>query len=433
MQSNKKSKNEIYLAITELILLLVFFIIASIFFCPIKNPYTIVFCFVLWALFVIFGYLFGEFEPTISTYFGFNIRTQIIFLSTIIIYTILLLFYDQLPQFNLMIWLTTWLYLNIFAPGIGFLIRRIFPIPVVLVTDKNNREHLLLWWGYKITGCVSNAEFDTWLKKHGDSAGRISNYNLILLDITNPKSESTTALWTERYFINFIGVKSYHMLDYLTGFHTRVLTRYPGRGTNYRIKRLIDFFVCLSVLILSAPLFLFVILCIKLDSPGPVFYRHRRLGKNMKPFDLLKLRTMYQDADKRLKIILQSDKKLQEEFERTFKLKKDPRVTRTGKIIRQLSLDELPQILNVLNGNMSLVGPRPIVQAEIPYYQNYSLDLFRVLPGLTGLWQTSGRTETSYEKRVKLDTQYVRTWSLINDLKILIKSIPAVISQRGAY
>jgi lipopolysaccharide/colanic/teichoic acid biosynthesis glycosyltransferase len=96
-------------------------------------------------------------------------------------------------------------------------------------------------------------------------------------------------------------------------------------------------------------------------------------------------------------------------------------------------MDELPQILNVLNGDMSLVGPRPIVQDEISYYEEYSLDLFRVLPGVTGLWQTSGRTETSYQERVKLDTQYVRTWSLLNDLKLLIKTIPTVISQRGAY
>lgn len=440
MQINKKSNNEMYLVITELLLLLVFLIVLSIIFHPMTNlsvygPFrqTVIFGLVLWVLFVIFGYLFGEFEPTISIYFGFNIRTQVIFLSAIITYTILYLIFNQLPQFNLLIWLIFWLYLNVLAPIIGFLIRRIFPVPVILVTDKANRKKLLEWWGYKISARVPKEDFDNWLNTHSNSSGRIPNYELILLDITNPSAELIPAYWAEKYFINFIGIKSYYMLDYLTGFHTCVLTRYPGRGTNYRIKRLIDFFVCLSVLILLAPIFLFIILCIKLDSPGPIFYRHRRLGKNMRPLDLLKLRTMYQDADKRLKTILASNKKLKEEFERTFKLKKDPRITRTGKIIRQLSLDELPQILNVLNGDMSLVGPRPIVLAEIPYYKSYSLDLFRVLPGLTGLWQISGRTETSYEERVKLDTQYVRTWSLLNDVKILIKSIPAVISQRGAY
>jgi lipopolysaccharide/colanic/teichoic acid biosynthesis glycosyltransferase len=429
MQVNNKN----FLVITEILLLLIILFFISGLFYPIKNLSTIIFSLIVWGLFTIFGYLFGEFEPTVSIYFGLNIRTQVIFLSTIIIYSILYRIFSRLPQFNLMCWLVIWFYLNLLAPIIGLIIRRILPLPIIFVTDQDGRTNLLKWWGYKINEQVAKKNFDEWLKKHSDNSGCIPNHYLILLDISNPISAETIANWVEKYFISFIGVKSYSMLNYLTGLHTRVMTRYPGRGTTYRIKRLIDFFVCLSVLFLLAPLFLFVLLCIKLDSPGSVFYRHRRLGKNMRPFDLLKQRTMYQDADKRLKAILTSNKKLKEEFERTFKLKKDPRITRTGRLIRQLSLDELPQILNVLKGDMSLVGPRPIVQAEIPYYQKYSLDLFRVLPGMTGLWQTSGRTETSYDERVKLDTQYVRTWSLLNDIKMLIRTVPTVISQRGAY
>jgi len=313
------------------------------------------------------------------------------------------------------------------------IIRHFFPFPIIYVSDQHNRINLLKWWGYKITEQVNKDDFDNWLKNHSDSSGCVPYHYLILLDISNPINQGKIESWVKNYFISFIGIKSFHFMNYLTGVHTQIMTRYPGRGTAYRVKRAIDFFVCISVLFLTAPLFLFMLLCIKLDSPGSVFYRHRRLGKNMKPFDLLKLRTMYQNADKRLHVILAADKKLKDEFEKTFKLKNDPRITRTGRIIRQLSLDELPQIFNVLKGDMSLVGPRPIVQAEIPYYEKYSLDLFRVLPGMTGLWQISGRTETSYDERIRLDTQYVRTWSLFNDIKMLIKTVPAIISQKGAY
>lgn len=440
MLTSKKRNNLVYWFLTELILLLIF-----IFICvwQFANGDWLMAIWI-WVLLVFFGYLFGEFEPFINISFGINIRTEVIFVTTLIIYTLFTI------RFNLLFWLSIWLYLNIIAPLIGLVIRRLFPVPVVLVNPiklntkcEIRKTKFLKWLGYHIAEQVTKQEFNDWLKNNSNSSGRISNYNAILIDITKHAdidaslgiSESEIAEWSEKYFVNFIGIKSYQIIDYLLGFHICVLTKYPEHRhrTEYRIKRCIDFFICLAGLILSAPLFLFVILCIKLDSPGSVFYRHRRLGKNMNPFDLLKLRTMYQDADSRLEHILASDKRLREEFEKTFKLKKDPRITRTGKIIRQLSIDELPQALNVIKGDMSLVGPRPIVEKEIPYYKNYSLDLFRVLPGVTGLWQISGRTETTYEKRVKLDTQYVRNWSLFNDLMILIKTIPAVISQRGAY
>jgi lipopolysaccharide/colanic/teichoic acid biosynthesis glycosyltransferase len=306
-------------------------------------------------------------------------------------------------------------------------------VPAVLFTNKNSKEKSLKWWGYYIEETINKQNIGDWLKSISNNSGRINKYKLILIDVSEEQSEFETTTIPQKYFADFIGIKSYKFFRYLLGFHVLRFSRYPGRGVEYRVKRLIDYSICLTALLISAPLFIFIIICIKLDSPGPVFYRHRRLGKNMRPFDLLKLRTMYEDADKRLEHILSSNKILKEEYQKTFKLKKDPRITRTGKIIRQLSMDELPQILNVIYGDMSLVGPRPIVEKEIPYYESYSLDLFRVLPGVSGLWQTSGRTETTYEKRVRLDTQYVRSWSLLTDLKLLIKTIPAVLSQRGAY
>jgi lipopolysaccharide/colanic/teichoic acid biosynthesis glycosyltransferase len=429
----KKSNNETFLVICEILLLLLFTFSISCIFYPLFQIGTINLIIIIWALLVIFGYLFGEFEPTVSIYFGLNLRTQAIFLSTVIIYTALQIILNSLPQLNVWLLLILWLYLNILTPFVGLIIRRIFPVPVLLVSNVGNNNRLLQWWGYKISEHITRDELNNWLKLNSNDAGRVTNFDLIVVDTTNPNITSSLSQVSDGFFVNFIGLKSYNMLDYLIGCHSQVITKYPGRGTSYRIKRIIDFFVCLSALILSAPLFLFLLLCIKIDSPGSVFYRHRRLGKNMKPFDLLKFRTMYNDADKRLKIILATNPKLKVEFEQNFKLKNDPRITRTGKIIRQFSLDEMPQILNVLNGDMSLVGPRPIVLAEIPYYEQYSLDIFRVLPGMAGLWQTSGRSETTYQDRVKLDTQYVQTWSLLNDIKLLIKTIPAVASQRGAY
>jgi undecaprenyl-phosphate galactose phosphotransferase len=153
----------------------------------------------------------------------------------------------------------------------------------------------------------------------------------------------------------------------------------------------------------------------------------------MREFYLLKFRTMYKDAEQRLEEILKNDPVKRAEFEQTFKLKDDPRVTPLGRWLRKFSIDELPQLLNVLIGQMSLVGPRPIVEKEVGYYKDYSLLLFRVPPGLTGLWQVSGRTDTAYEERVKLDTRYVREWTLTGDLMIILKTVPAVLSRRGAY
>lgn len=306
-------------------------------------------------------------------------------------------------------------------------------MPAVLVSDLKDKEAGLKWWGYDIQAIITQNQFSQWLRENSNSQGKITNYKLILVDNSNRIYDNEQKILAQKYFIDFIVIKSYKLSYYLVGLHTRFLGHYPGRGFQYRMKRLIDYAISLFALCISAPLFLFIIICIKIDSPGPVFYRHRRLGKNMRPFDLLKFRTMYQDADKRLEYILSTNTVLKQEYEKNFKLKKDPRITRTGKIIRQLSIDETPQVINVIAGDMSLVGPRPIIEKEIAYYENYSLDLFRVLPGVSGLWQTSGRTETSYTQRVKLDTQYVRDWSLLTDLKLLFKTIPTVISQKGAY
>ncbi len=200
-----------------------------------------------------------------------------------------------------------------------------------------------------------------------------------------------------------------------------------------RVKSAIDLCLTLLLLIPLLPIIGIIALLIKLTSRGPVFYSAERLGQDSKPFRQWKFRTMYEDADDALERHLEEDPHLMEEWKRTFKLKTDPRVTWIGRILRRTSLDELPQLWNILRGDMSLVGPRPIVQQEAKCYGE-AYDLFkRVKPGLSGLWQVSGRNDTSYEERVHLDCYYIRNWSPWLDVYILAQTVKAVITGAGAY
>lgn len=178
---------------------------------------------------------------------------------------------------------------------------------------------------------------------------------------------------------------------------------------------------------------LFAIL-IKRESPGPVFFAHDRVGQDGKVIPTYKFRSMYADAKERLDALLQENPEAKEEWENTFKLKNDPRVTKIGAFLRKTSLDELPQIFNVLKGEMNFVGPRPVIQEEIDrYYKEDAEYYFMVKPGITGLWQVSGRSDTDYDFRVKTDKWYVSNWSLWLDIVILIKTIKVVLKRDGAY
>lgn len=185
--------------------------------------------------------------------------------------------------------------------------------------------------------------------------------------------------------------------------------------------------------ILLIPIMLVIAAAIKIDSSGPIGYSHRRVGKNGKEFNCYKFRTMAVNADEMLEKMLAEDECLREEWERSFKLKNDPRVTRIGKILRKSSLDELPQIINVIKGEMSLVGPRPIVQEEVARFGDYAKDCLMVRPGMTGLWATSGRSDMEYEERAQMEAWYVHNWSLWLDISILFKTIASVFRMKGAY
>ncbi len=198
---------------------------------------------------------------------------------------------------------------------------------------------------------------------------------------------------------------------------------------NRALKLALDYMLALPGLLLIAPLFIFLAIMVKLDSPGPVFHRRRVLGLDGRVFDAFKFRTMYVNGDE----ILARYPKLRRELNKNYKLKCDPRVTPVGKFLRKFSLDELPQLLNVLARDMSLIGPRIIAPDELNKYGQYGNSLMMVMPGLTGLWQVSGRSDTTYDERVALDMQYITEWSVWLDIKILLRTIPAVLKGDGAY
>jgi lipopolysaccharide/colanic/teichoic acid biosynthesis glycosyltransferase len=201
------------------------------------------------------------------------------------------------------------------------------------------------------------------------------------------------------------------------------------------IKRSGDILFSLAVLTLGSPVLLLLALLVKLTSRGPVFYVQQRVGRGYRSFGCIKFRTMRRDADKVLSAVLAQSPDLEEEFRNDFKLRNDPRITRLGKFLRRSSLDELPQFLNVLRGEMSVVGPRPIVRNELPRYGDRMDEVLAVRPGLTGLWQVSGRNNLSYEKRVKLDLSYARHRSLRMDLMIIARTFLVILDprDRGAY
>lgn len=220
-----------------------------------------------------------------------------------------------------------------------------------------------------------------------------------------------------------VHVESINSIPYIT------LIKTPMRGIAYVMKRSLDFILSSLSIIALLPLFLFVAVLIKSDSKGSIIFKQKRVGRNGKFFYMYKFRSMVEKAnDMRYKL------KEQNEMDGTvFKMSNDPRVTRVGRFIRKYSIDELPQLINVLMGDMSLIGPRPPLPLEVEQYTGLHWRRLEVVPGITGLWQVSGRSELSFDQWVNLDIYYIENWSLLLDIKILLKTIPVVIKGEGAY
>lgn len=198
-------------------------------------------------------------------------------------------------------------------------------------------------------------------------------------------------------------------------------------------KRSFDITAALAALVFFSPILLLIMALVKVSSKGSIFYGHRRIGHNGRSFHCLKFRTMVANGDEVLRDYLRNNPSAAEEWKATRKLRDDPRVTTVGTVLRKLSLDELPQLINILRGDMSVVGPRPVIDEELSLYDTDAVYYLRTRPGLTGLWQISGRNDVSYQSRIAFDTHYVQNWSLVQDVLIIAKTIPAVCLSRGSY
>jgi exopolysaccharide biosynthesis polyprenyl glycosylphosphotransferase len=200
-------------------------------------------------------------------------------------------------------------------------------------------------------------------------------------------------------------------------------------GLDWAVKRVFDIIVSAGIILIGAPVWALIALSVKIDSPGPIFYRDRRVGLAERQFGMFKFRSMYIDAGARQAGLEASN----EASGPLFKIKDDPRVTRVGSFLRRYSIDELPQVLNVMRGEMSLVGPRPLPLRDYVQLEDWHRKRYLVLPGMTGLWQVSGRIELSFDDLVRLDFYYLENWSIWLDISILTKTLPAVLARRGAY
>lgn len=201
------------------------------------------------------------------------------------------------------------------------------------------------------------------------------------------------------------------------------------------LKKVLDIFSGLLALILISPIFVLIVILIKFSSMGPIFFLHKRIRKGEKTFYCIKFRTMHPEADDILKNVLSRDEKIRIEYQETQKIKNDPRITTIGKLLRKTSLDEVPQLINVIKGEMSIVGPRPIIEEEKIRYGDSISNVFSVNPGITGLWQVSGRNNLTYKRRVELDNLYVNNINFLMDLRIMFRTIGVIIfpRDRGAY
>ena len=212
-------------------------------------------------------------------------------------------------------------------------------------------------------------------------------------------------------------------------------TQYSQKKSYKIIKTIFDLFFALIILVVGFPIFIIIALLVKLSSRGPIFFLQKRIGKNKKSFNCIKFRTMHPEAEDILENLIINNEAFRKEFEETHKLKNDPRITNIGKFLRKTSLDEIPQFLNVIKMEMSIVGPRPIVKKEILKYGKSYKKVISIKPGITGLWQVSGRNNLSYKRRVTLDCLYVDNMSPIIDLRIIIRTFGVIFfpNDRGAY
>lgn len=352
--------------------------------------------------------------------------------------------------------ISSWIFAGFTIIGLRAIVRQIamkngvFQIPTLLIGSGTTAQQIQSAlksapeMGYNITAQIKNLP-ESFLQAGGSWKNLCEKYGaqhvIIALDGMDFHGTDKIMKKLSRESISFsiapplqnlpvTGMQSHYFLNNNTVLMTH------SYGIEQRlpqfIKRGVDITVSGVALLLLSPIMLVIAAFIKLDG-GSSLFGHKRLGRGGKIFPCLKFRTMIMGGDEILKQHLKNNPEAAEEWKATQKLQNDPRVTRFGKFLRSSSIDELPQLINVLKGDMSLVGPRPIVRDEIEHYNHDIAHYYRVRPGVTGLWQVSGRNDVSYAQRVQMDSWYVRNWSLWNDIAIICKTFPAVFKRSGAY
>lgn len=386
-------------------------------------------------------------------------------LFTMAIVTGLLYFIGIAKEISRIFIITSWLFSYIYVVAGRYFLKRflvytgLWQKPVVLIGAGKTAELISKVYedepgmGYKIVGLIEDKYEDRPLTAKHPLLGNFSNVEEALIN-SGVKDVILAAPGLERekmlelvYRIqphiknitivpNLFGVPMAN-LEVETFFNQKAIMfkirNNLVRPYNQFLKRSFDLFGSVVGGILILPILLVIAIRIYLDSPGPIVFSHNRIGLKGEIFPCYKFRSMVSNAQEALEKYLQENPTAREEWERDFKLKNDPRVTKIGKFLRKTSLDELPQLLNVIKGDMSLVGPRPIVTAEVEKYGQYINDYYLIRPGMTGFWQVSGRNDIDYDSRVQMDSWYVRNWSLWQDVVILIKTVKVVLSRSGAY
>ena len=358
-------------------------------------------------------------------------------------------------------WILSFILLVVFRYIVKKILEKyqLLQIPVLIIGAGKTAELLVqgikndAGMGYKIIGLLEDNKVEEGilenypvLGKFSDAEQVITKYNINHVFIAAPGLEQgklTKLIYKVQPLVKSMGVIPNLVGVPMGGIEAESLFNEKlmllrlknnlARPINRWIKTIFDYVLTITGTIAISPILIVIALWIYKDSPGPVIFKHRRIGKNGKEFNCYKFRSMCVDAKEKLEELLKTNPEAKAEWEKDFKLKNDPRITNSGAFLRKTSLDELPQIFNVLKGEMSLVGPRPIIRDEMVRYGEYINDYLMVKPGITGMWQVNGRSDTDYKQRVQLDSWYVRNWSVWLDLMLLWRTGKIVLQCKGAY
>lgn len=364
-------------------------------------------------------------------------------------------------MFIFWLWLFSFMYLTVFRYLIKKFLEKVqlLQIPVLIIGAGKTAELLVkgiindAGMGHKIIGLLEDNCVRDGILKRFPVLGKFSDVEAVIMKtrvqhvfITAPGLEQeklTQLIYKVQPLVKNMGIIPNLVGIPMGGIEVESLFNEKlmllrlknnlARSWNRYLKIIFDFALTLVGTVAISPILIFIAIWIYKDSPGPVIFKHIRIGKDGREFPCYKFRSMCVDAKEKLAELLENDPVAKAEWERDFKLKNDPRITKSGAFLRKTSLDELPQIFNVLKGEMSLVGPRPVIEEELERYGEYVNDYLMVKPGITGMWQVSGRSDIDYKERVLLDSWYVRNWSVWIDIVMLVKTLKVVLLRKGAY